>query len=386
MQEPRKAHLRLLAASHAMNHVYQLVTPVLVPAITVEYGILNAGILSLCFWLSYSLLPILFGYLSQTFGSRGLLTFGFVATALAFLAIGFTTNFAILAMLFFVAGVGGATYHPNGMPLLAETYPTSRGQTLGLHQTGGAIGSFVGPFAAGLLAQNFTWRPTMIFMALPGLVLAAILWFSISPAPAAANNVRQEKSRIKMSNLKTYGPAALFMAAAFIYVLGQRGTDTFANEYFTLGRGIEIAEASLLFSVLKVAGLFSAPVCGKLSDSYGRKRVLIALVIIEAISLYFLTTTPTMLLVVPCIVFGFAAFGLLTVGEAWLADLTPEKQRKTIFGINLTINFSPYIILTPALFGIADVYGNYDIGFVALSGLMLLSIPLVLKIKAKTSH
>ena len=48
--------------------------------------------------------------------------------------------------------------------------------------------------------------------------------------------------------------------------------------------------------------------------------------------------------------------------------------------------FSPYIILTPALFGIADVYGNYDIGFVVLSGLMLLSIPLLLKIKTKTSH
>jgi len=386
LQEPRKAHLRLLAASHAMNHVYQLVTPVVVPAITIEYGILNAGILSLCFWLSYSLLPILFGYLSQTFGSRGLLTLGFVATALAFLAIGFTTNFAILAVLFFVAGVGGATYHPNGMPLLAETYPTSRGQTLGLHQTGGAIGSFVGPFAAGLLAQNFTWRPAMIFMALPGLVLAAVLWFAIKPEPASAKNVQQEKSRTKMSNLKTYGPAALFMAAAFIYVLGQRGTDTFANEFFTLGRGIEIAEASLLFSALKVAGLFSAPVCGRLSDSYGRKSVLIALVIIESTSLYAITTTPTVLLVVPCIVFGFAAFGLLTVGEALLADVTPEKQRRTIFGINLTLNFSPYIILTPALFGIADLNGNYDIGFVVLSALMLLSIPLLLRIKTKTSH
>jgi MFS family permease len=385
MQEPRKAHLRLLAASHAMNHVYQLLTPVVVPAITIEYGIINAGILSLCFWLSYSLLPILFGYLSQTFGSRRLLTFGFIATALAFSAIGFTTNFAVLTVLFFIAGAGGATYHPNGMPLLAETYPTSRGQTLGLHQTGGAIGSFVGPFAAGLLTQNFTWRPTMIFMALPGLVLAAVLWFSISPEPASAN-VQQEKNRIKTSNLKTYGPAALFMAAAFIYVLGQRGTDTFANEFFTLGRGIEIAEASLIFSALKVAGLFSAPVCGRLSDSYGRKRVLIALVIIESISLYALTTTPTILLVVPCIIFGFAAFGLLTVGEALLADVTPEKQRKTIFGINLTLNFSPYIILTPALFGIADVYGNYTIGFVVLSALMLLSIPLLLKIKTKTSH
>lgn len=387
MQEKGKAHLRLLATSHAMNHVYQLLTPVIIPKITKDYGLSDttAGLLLSCFFLSYSLLPVLSGYLSQTFGRRHLLTIGFAMSALAFLAMGFTSNISVLALLFFIAGAGGSTYHPNGAPLLAEIYPTKRGQILGLHQTGGAIGSVVGPIVTGFLALNFTWRPTLIILAVPGLVLAAILWFSISPKQPSAESVVQQTSKIGIQDIKTYIPIILFMIAAFIYVLGLRGTDAFANLYFANGRGIGFLEASLLFSALKVAGLFSAPLCGKLSDIYDRKKVLIALVIIESVSLYAITITPVALLAVPCITFGFAAFGLLGIGEALLADITPEKQRSAIFGINFTVNFSSSIFLPPVLGFISDNY-NHELGFILLSAIMPLSIFLILKIKTKPAQ
>ncbi len=385
MQEKGNAQLRLLAVSHGMNHVYQLLTPVVAPEIIKEYGIITAGLLSLCFLLSYSLLPAVSGYLSQYFGRRNLLAFGFAISALSFLAIGFTGDVTLLAIFFFIAGAAGSTYHPNGFPILAETYPTSRGRTLGLHQTGGAVGSFIGPFVTGILVLNFTWRPAIMLMAIPGLVLAAVLWFSINPEQPSEDKVLQRKSRVRLGDLKTYGPAMLFIAAAFIYVLGQRGTDAFANVYFTYGRSIEIVEASLLFSALKVAGLFSAPICGRLSDTYGRKKVLVTLIIIGSLSLYAITAIPTILLAIPCIVFGFVAFGLLTVGEALLADITPEKQRAAIFGINLTVNFSPYLFLTPILFALPEFYG-FSLGFIVLSMLMPLSIPLILKIRTKQSQ
>ena len=385
VQETGKTQLRLLATSHAVNHVYQLLTPVVLPEITREYGDFNAGLFLLTFVLSYSLLPAVSGYLSRYFGRRNLLTVGFVTTALSFLAIGLTENVAFLSVLFFVAGVGGSTYHPFGSPILAETYPTTRGRTLGLHQTGGAIGSFVGPFVTGILVLGFGWRNAFMLLAVPGLVIAAALWFSVSPERRSYKNVQQEKRRIRIADLKTYAPAMILIIAAFIYVLGLRGTDDFANQYFTYGRGIQIAEASFLFSMLKVAGLFSAPVCGKLSDSYGRKKVLVVLVVVESLSLVAITMSPAVLLAVPCIIFGFASFGLLAVGEALLADVTPEKQRATIFGINLTVSFSPSIFLVPVLFGLVPSYG-FNSGFILLSALMPLSIPLLLMVKTKSSQ
>lgn len=383
MHESRK-QLRLLATSHAINHVYQLLTPTVLPAITLQYGYVNAGIFLWSFVLSYSLLPAVSGYLSRYFGRRELLTVGFVTIALSFLAVGIVDNAVLLAVLFFIAGVGGSTYHPLGSPILAESYSTSRGRTLGLHQMGGALGSFVGPFITGILILGFGWKPAVMLLAIPGLVMAAALWFSISPTQRADEKVQSEKSRIRLADLKIYIPAMVFMVAAFIYVFGLRGTDNFANEYFTLSRGIEIAEASFLFSMLKVAGLFSAPICGRLSDTFGRKAVLIILVVVESVSLFAITVSPTILLAIPCVVFGFASFGLLAVGEALLADVTPERNRPTIFGINLTLSFSPQLFLVPALIGLAASNG-FNTGFILLSALMPISIPLLLMVKNKPS-
>jgi MFS family permease len=384
VQEPLKQQLRLLATSHAVNHVYQLVPPVVLPELTLEFGVFNAGLFLLSFVLSYSLLPAISGYLSRHVGRRNLITAGFAITALSFVAVALTNNVAVLALLFFAAGAGGSTYHPLGSPILAEAYPISRGRTLGLHQTGGAVGSFVGPSVTGILVFGFGWRPTLILLSIPGLITAAALWLSITAERWTGETVLQRGRLIKLADLKTYAPAFVFMTAAFIYVLGLRGTDVFANEYFTFGRGIGIAEASFLFSMLKVAGLFSAPICGRLSDTFGRKTVLVALVVVESVSLFVITSSPPILLAVPCVVFGFASFGLLGVGEALLADVTPEQQRPTLFGINQTLSFSPQIFLVPLLLGLSESFGH-SFGFILLSGLMPLSIPLLLAVRTKPS-
>lgn len=375
----------MLATSHALNHAYQLLTPVVAPELIREFGESNAGLFVWCFLLSYSLLPAVSGFLARRFGQKKILASGFMASSLCFVAIGVTNNHILLALLFFAAGGAGSTYHPSGFPILAETYPGSRGRAMGLHQAGGAVGSIVGPFVTGLMVMSFMWRLTMILMAIPGLILCGVIWFSINDDQTPNEAVSKQKDRINLKYLRAFSPVVIFIAAAFFYVLGQRGTDAFANVYFTYGRGLGIVEASFLFSTLKVAGLFSAPVCGKLSDSYGRKKVLVALVLVESASLFAITAVPTVLLILPCITFGFAAFGLLTVGEALLADITPDKHRATIFGLNLTINFSPYIFLTPVLFTISSLHG-FNWGFGILSALMLVSIPLILKIRNRPSR
>lgn len=383
VQRRNRTHLTLLATSHGMNHVYQLLTPIIIPKITADYGLTNftAGALLACFLVSYCLLPVLSGYLSQIYGRKLLLSLGFAVSALSFLAMGFTENIIIFALLLFIAGAGGSTYHPNGTPLLAESYPNNRGQTLGLHQLGGALGSVIAPILTGAMVLSFGWRPSLMVLAIPGIALAIVLWFLIRQEQIVGEMNQSPTGKTRLPTVKIYGPVILYMAAAFIYVLGQRGTDAFANQYFTFGRGIEnILEASLLFAAIKAAGLFSAPVCGKLSDIYDRRKVLIALVIVESVSLYGITATPTMLLVVPCVIFGFAAFGLLAVGEALLADITTAENRNTIFGVNYTISFSSAPILSTGLGIIADRY-SFDSGFIILSALMPLSIPILLRIK-----
>ena len=384
VQNNGRANLALLAISHGVNHVYQLLPPIVIPKIAAEFSLSNlmSGALLACFIVSYSLLPLLSGFFAKNFSRRFLLSIGFAISALSFLTIGLMDNILLFAPFLFLAGAGGSTYHPNGIPFLAETYSTNRGRSLGFHQTGGALGSFVAPILAGLLVVTFDWRITLMVLAVPGLILSLILWLRIVK-PIPVTNMIPQGSEKGFRNFKVYGSSMLFIIAAFIYVLGARGVDAFANVYFVNERGISnFLEASLLFSSLKIAGFFSAPLCGKLSDIFGRKKILFILIILESISLYSITVAPTGFLAVPCIFFGFAAFGLLAVGEALLADITPLDQYSTIFGINFAISFTGSIILSPVLGGFADVY-SFSAGFIILSALMPLSIPLLAKVRSK---
>ncbi|MFB3890187.1 MAG: MFS transporter [Candidatus Bathyarchaeia archaeon] len=382
MKEHRANQLRLLATSHGLNHVYQLLTPVIMPQIAQEYALseTTTGLLLACFAVSYALLPVFAGYVSHVLGSRRVVSAGFVLTALAVAAMAFTDNLIVLALLFFAAGAGGSTYHPNGTPLLADAYAENRGRTLGLHQTGGALGSVIGPIATGALVLTFTWRHAVVILAIPGIVLAAILWLKIPPSKHDKKAVAEPLSKVNRFDLKTYAPALLFILASAVYVFGQRGIDSFGMLYFVNAKGIEYLAATALFSGVKLAGLFSAPLCGYLSDKFSRKSVLATLILVEAASLFAITATPAALVTLPCIVFGFAAYGLLAVSEALLADVAPEAHRNTIFGLNYTASFSSSIFLPPVLGWTADSFG-FDFGFTLLAAVIPLSIIPLARIK-----
>ena len=387
MTKRRRLYLGLLSMSHGLNHVYQLLTPVMIPKITEEYGLSNlmAGLLLASFSLSYSLLQFPVGYLSRRLGRKNLLILGFVTTSFSFMSIAFADNVAALALVLFLAGVGGSTYHPNGMPLLSEYYEENRGQASGFHQTGGALGSFIAPLLIGVLMLNLSWRLTTTTLSVLGIILSVILYLLLTePRPKNEEEHQPQPKKSKLS-MGLYGPALVFILTAMIYVTGLRGIDAFANQYFTYGRGIQnIAQASFLFSMLKVAGLFSGPISGKLSDIFGRKKLIIILILIESASLYILTVTPVAILMIPCIVFGFSSFGLLAITDAFLADLVPQEHRGTIFGLNFTLSFVTAAIIPPILGGVIDLQG-FNTGFIALSITVLFSIPILTQIRPRNN-
>jgi MFS family permease len=183
--------------------------------------------------------------------------------------------------------------------------------------------------------------------------------------------------------LETYGSCLTLIAATVVYTLGIRAVNSLAVLYFQNGRGMDYVQANFLFSLLQVAGLFSGPVSGKLSDTFGRKTVISILIGIEASCLYALAVTPESLLAIPCITFGFSSFGLLAATDAFLTDITPNRFMETIFGLSFTLGFFTQVIIPP-LYGLISVSTNsLDIGFIVLSAIVPFSIPIVLKVQDK---
>lgn len=383
MQRKANLALALVSTTHGMNHFYQLLLPVALPLIRADYELtyLGAGLLLFCFSLSYSLFQTPVGLVSARVGRKNLLVMGLILTSLAFIVLNFTSSFYVVALVLFLAGIGGSTYHPNGMPLISELFENSRGQASGFHQTGGSLGSFISPLVAGLAMVSLGWRISLLIMSVPGLVLALILWiFLVDPR----TKVTQEP-RIQTPGTGLYGPVILLIVSAAIYTTAFRGMNAFANQYFVDARGItNLGEASFLFSMLQVAGLFSAPLTGRLSDRWGRRSVIIMLILGQSLSVFWLLFSPSGQMIFPCILFGFTAFGLLAISDAYLADITPRQHVETVFGVHFTVSFVTGAILPPILGSIIDSSG-FAVGFSALAFLILAGIPLIARTRQRDS-
>jgi MFS family permease len=357
---------------HAINHVYQFILPVAIPKIMTEYGLshFSVGLLVACFSFSYALFQAPFGNLSKRFGRKLLMSLGLILNSLALLLIGlifaYSFNIWILAFLLFLAGIGGSTYHPLGISFLADAYAEKRGQVMGYHQMGGAIGSFISPLVIGALILSFGWQSAFLALSFLGFLLSPLIWFYL-------NDIKRVVTPQKERRTKAYGPALLLILTSSIFIVGYRGLNAFGTQFFTEGKEVTYSEAIILFSTLQIAGIFSGPICGRLSDTFGRKKTIYALISLNVFSLFLITVSQGVLLYLACTMSGFAIFGLLATTDAYLSDITPEEFLRSMIGGNLSASFIVGAIISPLLGNMIDSYG-FTPSFALLSIISLLSI------------
>jgi MFS family permease len=366
LKSRRRVQLVILCSVHAVNHIYQLALPILTPRIAVDLSLSNfyIGILSACFTIPYAFLQVPFGGLARRFDRRRLLSLGLILNAAAFCGILFTRDLVALAALLFAAGVGGSTYHPLGISLISSLYAERKGQAMGFHQMGGAVGSFIAPFILGTLTSLYDWRTALTLLSPLGGVMALLVFRLDRDAP------RDAKEQL---GVEDYSSAMLLISTAGIYIVGLRGVTPFATRYFEENRGASSGEAVLLFSMLQVAGIISGPTCGRLSDNFGRKRVITVLILLQAASIALIAATFGAPFYLACILFGFATFGLLATTDAYLTDLTPPSALGTVVGLNLAASFVVGSIVPPVLGGLIDTAG-FERAFMLVGAVSLVSL------------
>ncbi|WP_095012629.1 spinster family MFS transporter [Tsuneonella mangrovi] len=101
-------------------------------------------------------------------------------TALCGIAIGFWT-------LFFArtgVGVGEGCSGPASQSLLADYFRKEElARAMGFLTIGATTGTVTGLMAGGLMAQYFGWRVAFMAMAVPGVLLSALLYFTVLEPP-----------------------------------------------------------------------------------------------------------------------------------------------------------------------------------------------------------
>jgi MFS family permease len=173
--------LLLLMIVYAFNMLDRQIVTILVEPMKVELNLADwqiGAISGLAFALFYTLLGIPLARIADR-GNRVGMIAGALLVWSGFTALcGFARNFTELLIARIGVGVGEAGCTPAAHSLITDYVPRERrGWALALYSLGVPVGSLAGLVLGGVLLATLGWRSAFFIAGVPGMALAAIVWF-----------------------------------------------------------------------------------------------------------------------------------------------------------------------------------------------------------------
>ncbi len=148
--------------------------------------------------------------------------------------------------------------------------------------------------------------------------------------------------------------------------------------------GLPASVMTMLLASFALAMFVANPILGRLSDHYGRRRILfLSLAISAAAHLWFAQSTDILSMFASRIIAGFAS-GNTGVVQAMIADRTTDEKRAQYMGL-LGAAIGVGFVAGPALGGLFSHIGSgplHQAPFLLAAGFSLLALVLTLRLKA----
>ena len=169
--------LLILFGLNAVDELDRTAFAILLPDIRDDFGINIATALSIVALSSVAALALQVPIAQYADRSKRvpLVVFGALVWAFFSGLTGLATGLIILTIARSGSSLGKAVIDPTHNSLLADYYPIdSRSRVYSFHRAANAVGAFIGPLAAGMLAFYFGWRVPFLVFVIPSVILALI--------------------------------------------------------------------------------------------------------------------------------------------------------------------------------------------------------------------
>ena len=171
--------LVVLFGLNAVDELDRTAFGILVPEIRDDFGLDLQGMLTLIAFVSLCALALQvpIAMLADRHNRVRIAWIGAAAWAMFSLGTGLATGVVLLAIMRAGSGIGKAVVDPTHNSLLSDYYePAVRPRVFSAHRAANAVGAFVGPLTAGLLAAEFGWRAPFFVFVVPTLVFVVLAW------------------------------------------------------------------------------------------------------------------------------------------------------------------------------------------------------------------
>ena len=270
------------------------------------------------------------GWLSDKLQKRKSLALaGYLLSAVAKPLIGLATAWqGVLGARFLDRLGAGFRSAPRDALIASSVAEENRGRAFGLEGIGDNLGAFLGPLLAVVLLMSFHLGIRWIFYLaiVPGLLAVfMILLVQERPVPVAA------KSKIDVNLRQFPQPYWKYLLVTALFGIGNSSNSFLILQ--TKGIGATLEATILIYAGFNlVAALISYP-AGSLSDTWGRRSVLLASFIIFFIAYLGFARAKSVVLIATLFVFYGLFQGIFrSVGKAFAADFVPEHLRASGVG------------------------------------------------------
>ena len=371
-----------------VTDIYMPVLPAILPLLIANngYSYLAAGLLVTAYNVTSSFTQPLVGWLSDTKGFSVSISISLFVSAVFVALMGVAQNYYLIMLFAIIAALGHACFHPTALSLVNRLcIQENRGRITSYFVVGGNFGYAIGPVLAGILVF-WLGLPGLLFLIFPALfmVFALIYLLPGGIAGACQSHTRPELKKVVGQSRK---PFVILMAASVLRAWAVFAVITFLP-MFLVTRGYDLITASIILTLMLLAGVAGQVMGGYISDRIGRKEFMIFGLAGAIPFFYLFFLSSGIIAIIAILLFGFFLWSTFAVAVAMSHELLPQNVGLASgMMLGLAIGFGGLGVAVNGViadhYSLAAALGTIPIPIVAA---MLLMIILPYPWKSLTSH
>ena len=249
------------------------VLPAILPLLiaTNGYSYLAAGLLVTAYNITSSFTQPLVGWLSDSKGFSVSISISLFVSAVFVALMGVAPYYYLIMLFAIIAALGHACFHPTALSLVNRLcVPENRGRITSYFVVGGNLGYAIGPVLAGALVF-WLGLPGLLLLIFPALFMLVALRYLLPGGIAGAcqSHARPESPQRKEQSKK---PFIILMAASVLRAWAVFAAITFLPMYLVT-LGYDLMTASIIMTLMLLAGVAGQVMGGQISDQDREKRV-----------------------------------------------------------------------------------------------------------------
>ena len=301
------------------------VLPAILPLLIADngYSYFTAGLLVTAYNITSSFTQPLVGWLSDKKGFSVSISTSLLVSALFVALMGIAHNYYLIMAFAILAALGHACFHPTALSLVNRLcMQENRGRITSYFVVGGNFGYAIGPVLAGVLVF-WLGLPGLLFLIFPALFMVVALRYLL-PGGIAGACESHARPVSKKGVEQSKKPFVILMIASVLRAWAVFAAITFLPMYLVT-RGYDLMTASIIMTLMLLAGVAGQVLGGHISDRIGRKEFMILGLAGTIPFFYLFFASSGIIAVIAILLFGLFLWSTFAVAVAMSHELLPQN-------------------------------------------------------------